>query len=150
MPRWYRFCKEGEEPCKTIDTHQFGEVFNIKSGFGPPVLDKDSKEVLDCDLRPKMKWNRCWSHIPEEWESAIQSLLHNIRSKYRTEGVDDDEDDPEIEVFVDQIKDKFGTLCFYYQTQGSRAEEIRTDIDDMVRECIQEIKKADPYYGEPY
>lgn len=117
---------------------EFEKEFGIKTAFGPK------------DENGKMRWNRCWSNVPRLWAPAIHGLLNKIRAKYRVEGIEDDENSPGIEVYIDQIKVKFGSLRFYFSVQGPNAETSRKDIDKWITECEKELAEIDPYYGVPY
>ena len=142
MPRWWKLCKEGEKPSRFLDITETGNLLNIKNGFGPVVEDKDGIQHL--------AWNRCWSEIPEEWGPALVRLVDKIRSKYKVETIDDNEDDPTIQVRIDQVKDKFGSLRFYFTTIGDNWREMDEEIDTWVAECEEELKQDDPYYNVPY
>lgn len=120
------------------DMRGFEKEFGIKTAFGPP------------DENGNPKWSRCWSDVPYTWAPAIHRLLDKIRAKYRVEGLDDVDNDPRIQVVVDQIKVKFGSLRFYFSTLGENWREIEDEIDGWVDECEQELKELDPYYGVPY
>jgi hypothetical protein len=147
MPRWRSLCKEDEEPSEFYGTSGFEKEFGIKNAFGPVVVNEDGTEVKDEHGRPVLKWNRCWSDIPKEWGPAIHELLDKIRAKYRVETLEDKGDEPEIQVWIDQIKDKFGSARIYFTTVD---EKIDDDIDKMVEECEERLKKDDPFYGIPY
>ena len=139
MPRWRKLCKENEKPCEFYGTKGFQEEFGIKNAFGPVLKDEKGNEMLDCELRPVLKWNRCWSNIPKEWGPAVHELLDKIRAKYRVEGLEDDPDDPEIQVKIDQVKDKFGSLRFYYTI---------LNLPDDKREPHSEVKDIKDQDGE--
>lgn len=146
MPRWRNLCKPGEEETTFYETREFEKRFNIKTAFGPESVKDDNGNML-------RKWNRCWSCVPKEWEKGIDWLLGKIREKYRLETLEDDENDPNIQVFVDQIKDKFGSLRFYFNIRGGTFEEneaIYNEISSWVKECEKILAKDDPYYGVPY
>jgi hypothetical protein len=117
MPRWRSLCKPGEEPSRLIQGVEFESLFGFRCG---------------------------WSAIPEEWAPAVLRLVERIRAKYRVQGLDGDDD---WEVCVTQVKDKFGSLRFYYSAQNREAMD---EIDGWIYECEEELMKADPHYGVPY
>lgn len=146
-PRWRKLCKEGEEPCKFLQNKYFIEELNIKSGFGPPELDENGEIKRDERGRPMLKWNACWSAIPEEWQGAVEELINYIKSKYVVETVDMSWDDPSIQVRITQVKDKFGSLRFYFRATNN---EIKEDINAALKRCMERLAVDDPYYGIPY
>lgn len=139
MPRWFKLCKPGEQPSEFYDNKDFEKHFNIKSGFGP------------LDEHGDMKYNRCWSCLPKEWERGISWLLNKIRSKYRVETVDDPENCDEVQVIVSQVKDKYGELRFYFHVKNvDDCEAADKEIEGWVDECEKILREDDPYYGIPY
>ena len=147
MPRWTSLCKIGEESSDFYGIKETEEEFGIKNAFGPQVLDNLDVPIVDENGRPILKWNRCWSEIPKEWGPAIHELLNAIRAKYRVETLEDDEDNEEIEVWIDQIKCKYGGLRFYFHT---KTLETEYDIETMVKRCEERLAKDDPFYDIPY
>lgn len=143
MPRWTSICKKGEQPSEFYEGREFEKRFDIKTGFGPEAVVNGKKVRV---------WNRAWSDVPYEWAESIDWLLGKIRSKYRVETLDDDSGDPGIQVFVDQIKVKFGSLRFYYSLAGNieNMKLAEKQIDRWVKACEKKLAKADPYYGVPY
>lgn len=121
-----------------IQGRKFEEIFKIKSGFGPK--DKDGN----------MMWNRCASHIPKLWETPIQELLAKVKSKYIYETVDMEEDDLSIDIYFDQIKEKFDELRIYWHCADKnkdKEEEIYQEIEQWINETKREIKSIDSNYG---
>ncbi|MFA5132508.1 MAG: hypothetical protein WC444_04290 [Candidatus Paceibacterota bacterium] len=139
MPRWQKLCKPGEQPSEFYDNKEFERRFNIKSGFGP--LDETGQ----------MRWNRCWSCLPKEWERGVDWLLAKIRFKYRLETLEDPENSSEVQVIVSQAKDKYGSLRFYFDLQNlDNYEEAYKEIEGWIDECEKMLKEDDLYYGIPY
>lgn len=120
-----------------IDTLEFSKLFNIKSGFGPPI---------QTDQGERYSWNRCWSHIPKLWEVPVKNLIDKIAAKYKLERLNDP-DTYDYDVIIDQIKDKYGTLRVYFSASSN---EIMDDVDKMIDECEEELRNIDPFYGEPW
>ena len=116
-----------------IDTIEFVQVFNIKSGFGPYVNGKP-------------EWNRCWSCIPRLWEQPVRNFINKIIAVYTLESATDTDCDRQYDVIVDQIKDKYGTLRVYFTADQPITDQIYT----WIAECEEEIKLIDPFYGVPW
>lgn len=147
-PRYRRLCKEGEEPTTFLENKYFIEELNIKSGFGPPELDEAGEIKKRENGRPILKWNACWSAIPIEWQGAVEELVDYIKNKYIIETIDTNfYEDDNIQVKIDQVKDKFGSLRFYYT---SSSKEIDGDINAAIARCEKRLAKDDPLYGQPY
>ena len=141
MPRWKKLCKEGEEPSTFIDGKKFEDIFEIQTWY------------------PGCNRQLCYSHVPEEWVPAILELINKIRAKYKVVGLGVQIDsvwgnvETEYDIRIDQIKDKFGCLRFYYTVARGvflDTTAIRDQIDIWIKECEVKLKEADPFYGEPY
>ena len=133
--------KYGPAASRGWDNKEIQEEFGLKCGFGPPTGENDERG------HPKLKWNRCWFDVPCEWIPDIRDLFNKIKAKYVIETIDMDENDPRIQVRIDQIKCKYGSLRFYY---SASTYEIDEDIEKMVEECEIKLAVSDPTYGEPY
>ena len=62
---------------------------------------------------------------------------------------EDDPNNPNIQVVIEQIKLKFGSLRFYHYTCGL-ADAQEKEINTWIEECEGELAKLDPFYGIPY
>jgi hypothetical protein len=135
MPKWKKLCKEGEESTRSIAEKEFEDIFGIQTWY------------RGCNRQ------LCYSHVPEEWMPAVLELINKIRAKYKVVGLDVQinnvwgDVETEYSVRIDQIKDKFGSLRFYFTTADSTTYD---DINEMVRECEEKLKHADLHYGVPY
>ena len=132
MPRYRKFCKNGEEPTRFIQGQEFEDVFGVKTYRHPSQGVNRS--------------NYYYSHVPEEWVPAIKRLVDKISNIY---GLIDGVYSDNGRVQIVQIKDKFGVLCFYYYTD-SKNKSVRDKIDTWISATMEELKLDDPYYGKPY
>lgn len=135
MPRYKAYCQFGEEPSRYITGQEFEDTFGIMTWMHPE--------------KGKERYGICYSRVPEEWVSAILKLVHKIRNTYILQGINQDNDDKDIEVVIDQIKDKFGELRFYYRTKEN-CKTAQTKIEKWLNECIEELQQTDPFYGKCY
>lgn len=130
MPRWRKLCKEGEQPSEWIGVGAFQRELGCKHPIG-------------------------WSQVPTEWVPAIKELVANIRKKYTVDGcgimfVSDDPQDINTDICIAQIKDKFGSLRFYYEVCCTDDIDAYEYVEGLIGECEERLKKDDPYYGVPY
>jgi len=130
MPRWRHLCKEGEEPTRIVGMEELQKELDCKRSIG-------------------------WSEIPEEWVPAIKELVQKLRERWIVDGAgmlyfSDKPEEMDVDIEIDQIKDKFGTLRFYYSTKGENADYIYDEVDKYVNECEKRLEKDDPHYGKPY
>jgi len=128
MPRWRKLCKNGEQPTRFIESREFENTFGIRTWI-------PGGERNGC----------CASCVPEEWVPAVKELVEKIRTNYKLVGLDDNTEGTDVNIA--QIKDKFGALRFYYDTNS---DFIYKQIDIWIKECEKKLKKADPYYAVPY
>ncbi len=134
-PRWKKLCKNGEEPSRDIVKKEFEDIFGIQAWRGRG----EGAERRHC----------CYSRVPEEWVPAVKKLVETIRSMYDTAGLEGPSE--YTQVTINQIKDKFGALRFYYSTGDCDREfSPREVIDELISACEDELARVDPHYGIPY
>jgi hypothetical protein len=129
MPRWQGLCKEGEESSNFVGGERLRKELECEHSVG-------------------------WSDIPEEWLPAVKELVGKIRTKWTVDGsgrlfFNQEPEKINAAIQIEQIKDKFGSLRFYYHINET-SDATYDEIEKMVQECEAELAKADPYYGVPY
>ena len=127
MPRWRHLCEDGEEPTRIIGMDELQKELNCKRSIG-------------------------WSEIPEEWLPAIKELVQKLREKWTVDGsgilyLRDKPEEMDVDIIIDQIKDKFGSLRFYYSVKD---DELWDEVGKLVDECEKRLAEDDPYYDIPY
>ncbi len=86
------------------------------------------KTTLEQKLRTAFPFmNRC-CECADGWYQLLYDLCQEITDRY-------EKDNEEVDIEVGQVKEKFGTLRFYYYHKDidTSSNEIRKDIEQIVR-----------------
>ena len=84
--------------------------------------------ALEQELRTAFPFmNKC-CECGDGWFQLLYDLCQEITNRY-------EKDNKEVDIEVGQVKEKFGTLCFYYYHKDidTDSEELRKDIEQIVR-----------------
>lgn len=108
-----------------------------------PELDK----VL-CEKYPKIFKNRdgsvmetcmAWGfECDDGWFDVIDILCHEIQNHidWKSENITEEEKES-LQVVADQVKEKFGTLCFYYHGGDDVIEGLVTMAESMTHRVCE-------------
>ena len=83
---------------------------------------------------------RCGIGVPPGWLQIVVDLSFEIKTLL--------EQHPGVELIVDQIKEKFGTLRFYCHTKGAD-KILNVQIHDLVQVAMDKSASTCFYCGEP-
>ena len=91
--------------------------------------------ALEQELRTAFPFmNKC-CECGDGWFQLLYDLCQEITNRY-------EKDNKEVDIEVGQVKEKFGTLRFYYYHKDidTDSEELRKDIEQIVRKYEKNSK----------
>ena len=89
------------------------------------LVKKDPKILRDYKGDMKVTCMAWGFQCMDGWYDLLEQLMHDIQNYC---------DDEKVQVVVDQIKEKFGTLRFYYHT-GDTTDDQYDHIRDIVKKA---------------
>jgi len=114
---------------------------------------KNANEQIKDDSRIGNLYDAYGCEFSDGWYEVIRGLCHDISEAYEKAGVP-------VDIVVDQVKEKFGTLRFYYHPEGhnpgihafdslsdGRSIRIIPGVSDLHKEVAEIVHKWEKESG---